>query len=298
MELTQTQLSPWRSSSVEKPSFNLYFRDDYGNPSADLPLNGPERNFSRYERFRIRAGKNDINNPFVVDELIRRLSHDMGNPASLGVINSLYVNAELKGYYNMVERLREPFFRSLHSEDDDAQWDVLQFEGADNVAEGDMVAWDDMINRLNATVTSANWERVLEVADVENMADYYLLNIYSATWDWPHNNWVAARERSEQGKYRLYVWDAEGALNNRGDRPVSQEMIRTYIIGTVSGNSGRTGREGEMRDLWRGLNRWEEFRLIFADRIHKHLFNGGVLECRLLRWPRGLVPRAGVAAIF
>ena len=216
----------------------------------------------------------------MVDELIRRLSHDMGNPASLGVINSLYVNAELKGYYNMVERLREPFFRSLHSEDDDAQWDVLQFEGADNVAEGDMVAWDDMINRLNATVTSANWERVLEVADVENMADYYLLNIYSATWDWPHNNWVAARERSEQGKYRLYVWDAEGALNNRGDRPVSQEMIRTYIIGTVSGNSGRTGREGEMRDLWRGLNRWEEFRLIFADRIHKHLFNGGVLDDR------------------
>ncbi len=280
MQLTQTTLSPWTSSAVQKPSFNLYFRDEYGNASADLPLNGPARNFSKYERFRVRAGKNDISNPFVIDELFRRLSHDMGNGASLGVINSLYVNAELKGYYNMVERLREPFFKSLHGSDNDAQWDVLQYEGADNVAEGDYVAWDDMINRLNASVTSANWDRVLEVADVENMADYYLLNIYGATWDWPHNNWVAARERSAEGKYRLYVWDAEGGMNNRGDRLISEEMIQAFIVGSVSGNSGKTGRDGELRDLWNGLNRWEEFRLIFADRIHKHLFNDGVLDDR------------------
>ena len=270
MQLTQTGASPWPANSREKPSFNLYFRDDYGNPSVNLPLNGPDRGINRYERFRIRAGKNDIRNPFVIDELVRRLSRDMGNGASVGVINSLYVNGELKGFYNMVERLREPFFRSLHSEDDDAQWDVLQYEGNDNIAEGDKEAWINMITRLNASTTVSNWENVLEVADVENMADYYLLNIYCATWDWPHNNWVAAKERSAEGRYRLYVWDAEGAMNNRGNRPVSQEMIQTYIA---------TG-SGELRDLWRGLNRWEEFQILFADRINKHMFNGGVLDDR------------------
>lgn len=280
MVLSQTASSPWPDQPVQKPSFNLYFRDDYGNPSVNLPLNGPARTFSSYERFRIRAGKNDIRNPFIVDELFRRLSHDMGNGASLGVINSLYVNGDLKGYYNMVERLREPFFRSLHSNDDNAQWDVLQFEGNDNIAEGDKTAWNDMISRLNAAVSTQNWERVLEVADVENMANYYLLNIYGATWDWPHNNWVAAKERSAEGRYRLYVWDAEGAMNNAGNRPVSQEMIRTYILGTSNGQTGQTGTRGELRDLWRGLNRWEEFRLLFADQIQKHLFNGGILDDR------------------
>lgn len=280
MQLSRTSASPWPDQPVQKPSFNLYFRDDYGNPSVDLPLNGPARTFSRYERFRIRAGKNDIRNPFIIDELFRRLSSDMGNGASLGVINSLYVNGDLKGYYNMVERLREPFFRSLHGNDDDAEWDVLQFEGNDNIAEGDKTAWDDMINRLNATRTVQNWQRVLEIADVENMANYYLLNIYGATWDWPHNNWVAAKERSSEGRYRLYVWDAEGAMNNAGNRPVSQEMIRTYILGTSTGQNGQTGTRGELRDLWRGLNRWEEFRLLFADQIQKHLFNGGILDDR------------------
>jgi hypothetical protein len=204
----------------------------------------------------------------------------MGNGASLGVINSLYVNGSLKGYYNMVERLREPFFRSLHSNNDGAQWDVLQYEGNDNIAEGDKTAWDDMISRLNAAINTQNWQKVLEVADVENMANYYLLNIYGATWDWPHNNWVAAKERSAEGRYRLYVWDAEGAMNNAGNRPVSQEMIRNYIAGTSTGQNGQTGTRGELRDLWRGLNRWEEFRLLFADQIQKHLFNGGILDDR------------------
>lgn len=280
MQLAATSSSPWPDASVQKPSFNLYFRDDYGNPSVDLPLNGPARTFSGYERFRIRAGKNDIRNPFIIDELFRRLSSDMGNGASLGVINSLYVNGDLKGYYNMVERLREPLFRSLHSNNKNAQWDVLQYEGNDNVAEGDKTAWDDMISRLNAAMTTQNWERVLEVADVGNMANYYLLNIYGATWDWPHNNWVAAKERSLEGRYRLYVWDAEGAMNNAGNRPISQEMIRTYILGSGNGNSGQTGTRGELRDLWRGLTRWAEFRLLFADQIQKHLFNGGILDDR------------------
>ena len=72
----------------------------------------------------------------------------------------------------MVERLREPFFLSRHSYDDDAQWDVLQYEWNDNIGEGDKTAWDDMIRRLNAPTNIQNWNKVLEVADVENMADY------------------------------------------------------------------------------------------------------------------------------
>jgi hypothetical protein len=271
MRLTQLDSSPWPASGVEKPSFNLYFRDQYGNPDVQLPLNGENAPVDTFQRFRVRAGKNDIKNPFIIDELVRRMSRDMGQAASTGVINSLYVNAELKGFYNMVERLRSPWFSSIHGSAPGMQWDTLALQGgASNVAEGEMAAWNDMIARLNAANSVANWQRVLDVADVVNIADYYLLNIYMATWDWPHNNWVAAKERSAAGRYRLYIWDAEGGMNNRGNRPVSQEMINSFI---ASGS-------GELRDLWRGLNRWEDFRLLFADRINKHLFNGGVLDDR------------------
>ena len=136
-----------------------------------------------------------------------------------------------------------------------------------------MEVWNEMIRRLNSRTTNSNWLKVLELADVTNMIDYYLLNIYMATWDWPHNNWVAARERSDKGRYRLYIWDAEGAMYNRGNRPVSQEMIQPFIA---------TG-SGELRDLWRGLSRWQEFKILFADRINLHLFNGGVSTTETMR---------------
>ena len=84
MTLTSVSSSPWPASSVQKPSFNLYFRDEYGNPSVTLPLNGENATVNTYQRFRVRAGKNDIKNPFYIDELVRRMSRDMGQPASTG----------------------------------------------------------------------------------------------------------------------------------------------------------------------------------------------------------------------
>jgi len=279
MMLNQVNSSPWPANPVQKPSFNLYFRDEYGNPSVSLPFNGVNAPVNEFEQFRIRAGKNDIRNPFIIDELVRRLCKDMGQVSTTGVINTLYVNGELKGFYNMVERLREPFFRSHHSEDPNADWDVLQYEGNDNIASGDKVAWNEMISRLDQPETPANWQSVLEMVDITNVADYFMINIYMSMWDWPHNNWVAARERSPAGRYRLYVWDAEGAMDNRGDRSHTTNMIEQYIIGTQAG-TGRNGMSGELRDLWNGLNEWEEFRLHFADRVNRHFFNGGVLDDR------------------
>ena len=271
MRLTNPDQSPWQANSEQKPSFNIYFRNDYGNPSVTLPLNGNSV-VDTFEKFRIRAGKNDISNPFVVDELVRRLHRDMGSMAATGDLNSLYVNGELKGFYNMVERLRSPFFGDHHGQTPGAGWDVLAYayDVNENVAEGDKVAWDDMIERLEVDEkTQENWEKALELADPVSIADYFLLNIFTAMWDWPHNNWVAARERSEIGRYRLYVWDAEGGFGNTGDSSATKNSIGTL-------NSG----SGELQVLWQRLTDWPQYRLLFADRINKHLFNSGILDDR------------------
>ena len=274
MRFSNPSRSPWPSSGEEKPSFNLYFRNDYGNPAVTFPLNGNSASVDTFEKLRLRAGKNDIDNPFVVDELVRRLHRDMGSVATTGIFNSLYVNGELKGYFNLVERLRSPFFGDHHGQEPGATWDVLAYayDVNDNVAEGDKVAWDDMIERMEQDPTPENWERVLAVADVVGIADYFLLNIYTVMWDWPHNNWVAARERSENGRYRLYVWDAEGGFGNRGDSSASK--------GIIDSNLDSPRDRAELRLLWRNLKNWPQFRLLFADRINKHMFNGGVLDDR------------------
>lgn len=271
MTFNQLNRSPWPSSSTEKPSFNLYFRNSYGNPSVTLPFNGEAAPVNTFEKFRIRAGKNDINAPFVTDEVVRRMYREMGNVSTTGIFNTLYVNGELKGYYNMVERLRSPFFGDHHGQTPGATWDVLAFSNNENsnVAEGDKSAWNDLDRLVRGTVNEAKWEEVLQMADIDSISDYYLINIYMAMWDWPQNNWVAARERSEAGRYRFYVWDAEGGFD-RGSKSVSHNIIDSDL------DSG----SGELRRLWQGLKRWPQFRLAFADRIQKHFFNGGVLDDR------------------
>ena len=268
--LTRPERSPWPSDANQKPSFNLYFRNDYGNPSVTMPLNGSVAPVNTFEKFRVRAGKNDIGLPFVTDEVVRRMYRDMGNVSTTGVFNSLYVNGELKNYYNMVERLRSPFFGDHHGQTPGATWDVLAYSNEENgnVAEGDKKAWNDLERLARGTISDANWEEVLKLADIDSIIDYYLVNIYMAMWDWPQNNWVAARERSDAGRYRFYVWDGEGAFG-RG-KPVTHNQIDTDL------DSG----SGELRRLWQGLRRWPQYRLAFADRVNKHFFNGGVLDDR------------------
>ena len=226
---------------------------------------------NRFEQLRIRAGKNDDHNPFILDEWVRRLYDKMGQIGSVGVINSLYVNGDFKGFYNTVERLREPFFNAHYDLPSSTDWDVLQAGNQDDIASGDRVAWDAMLGLMNALVISeSNWDAMLGAADVVNMADYFLLNIYMGMWDWPNNNWVAARERSSAGRYRFYVWDAEGAIHRKGDKPIDYNTIEDDLA----------DESGELPDCWQALMRWPEFRLLFADRIHHHLNNGGVLNDR------------------
>ncbi|MDB4304608.1 lamin tail domain-containing protein [bacterium] len=268
--LTDTASNPWASSPEQKPSFNLYFRDDYGAGSLDHPWLGTDYPATEFEQLRIRAGKNDIRNPWIVDEHVRRLFSKMGQEGSTGIVNTLYINGEFKGFFNMCERLREPFMQTHHGGNED--WDVRQ---VNDYANGDITVWNEMLSILNRSgnndLSQADWEDALEIMDPVNMADYFLINIYGATWDWPQNNWVGARERTTDGKYRLYVWDAEGAFHSQGYfNPVSHNSFTADLLSKTD----------TLSTLFKGLMKAPEFRLIFADRINKHMFNDGVLDDR------------------
>jgi len=268
LRLTHTDDAPWPSSYTEKPSFNIFFRNDYGAAEIDDPWLSENYPVERYEQLRVRAGKNDIKNPFVVDEMMRRLYTEMGHHSANGINTTVYINGELKGFFNLTERLREPFFQAHH--DSTEEWDVVQVW---EFANGDNVKWNEMFALLwwEDLSVLANYQAVEEMLDVDNFIDYLLLNTYGATWDWPQSNWVAARERSETGLFRFYVWDAEAAIGLYG-RPPGHDTIQLDLIDNVNGNSIST--------IFKSLQNSPEFRLRWADRIQKHFFNGGVLDDR------------------
>ncbi len=267
LKLDQTALSPWLRDHTQKPSFNLYWRSDYGNATVKDPNLIPNSNVNDYARLRIRAGKNDIANPFIIDEAARRLYRDMGWVQPTGTINTLYMNGSFKGLYNTTERLRGPTFQ-LHYRTDN-EFDV-RYIG--EVVDGDAIFWNAMqaaLNTLSASPTLANYQAVQNYLDVTNVADYFLHNIYVNNNDWPNNNWAAQHERTAAGRYRMAEWDVEGAFGRFG-QPVNYDTIDDKLLNTST----------ECGDIFKRLYQCPEFKLLMADRINRHLWNGGVLDDR------------------
>jgi len=255
----------YRSSAppTGKYSFRLYFRGDYGAGRLNYPLI-PGAEVGSYDSLVLRAGMNDPTNPFVADELVRRLAADTGQPASRGTFVHLFINGQYKGYYNPTERIDVGFLQSHHGTGD--KWDEIAQGG--EVREGDSVEW----NALRTLVSSgkgptdpATYTQIAKRLDLVNFIDYLLPNIYGGTGDWPHNNWRSARERAPGGAYRFYIWDAEWSFENQG-RSVSNNTLTTEL-----------GGDSEIATFYKRLRLSQEFRQLFADRIHKHFFNGGAL---------------------
>jgi autotransporter-associated beta strand protein len=253
---------------TQKPSFNLYFRSEWGERPIEYPFFGGAT-VGRFSDLRLRAGKNDIANPFIKDELVRRLFIGTGQQGSWGNFVTLYINGTYKGYFNLCEHLREGFMQEHHQSME--AWDVQQ---VNEFASGDPVHWNQMLAYLRGTnlATLAGYQGVQEYLEVDNFIDYLVVNTFAAMWDWPANNWVAARERSPQGRWRFYIWDAEGSFGIY-DRPLTHNSFTDDL--TIG--DARTTTWLYLPALYTLLRDSPEFRLRFADRVQRHFFNGGCL---------------------
>jgi len=261
------------TNALRKPSMNFYMRDDLSGDPLDFPVI-PLSPVTKHSDLRFRAGHNDLN-PFMIDEMMRRLLADEGQPSSIGANVNLYVNGVYKGLYNMCEHIREEWCKEALGSD--LSFDVMQVAIP---SDGDLIALQETLTflRNNPQSTLANYQGALSRINMVNFVDYILLNVYGATGDWPHNNWIAARERSTTGKFNFFVWDGEGSFGNFGltvrsncfTLPVGSGAIVTTTPNTDAASTAP-------RIFYTLLRASPEFRLLCADRIQKHFFNGGAL---------------------
>jgi hypothetical protein len=271
-----------RLTRTSKFSFRLYFRGDYGPGRLEYPL-FPLTQVQRFDQLVLRAGYNEQGNPFIRDEIHRRLSHDMGEVASHGTIAIVLVNGVYYGsspWYNPCERVHEEFLQEHLGGGD--EWDVVgpsfaMSAGSAGVIDGDRANFLNLVNyvRTQSPVNSAVYTEIGRRLDLTNFVDYCLLNAYAATGDWPANNWRAGRERGTNGIWRFVVWDAEWGMGI---------YDRTVNINSFSSSGGGPNDSGlasvnnsEIARIYDRLRASPEFRLLWADRVQKHFFNNGAL---------------------
>lgn len=266
-----TRGDDWNVDS-NKFSFNIFFGSEYGDSDLDYPL-FPLAGMNRYKSFTLRGGFNDIDNPFIKDELFRRLHQDMGGVAVTGTAVSFYLNGEYKSFFNPCGRLDDDFFRDYY--DVDTDWDVITQSG---VRDGDMTAWNATWNYMRTAdlTNTVNYVQAGEMVDITDFIDYLIVELYSGNYDWVLNNWTASRERVPEGKFRFHCWDMELAMS---PAPWAGISINTFGFDDLPhwDMKGLNGHNVPLAYIYRGLKTNPEFRLLFADRLQKHLFYDGTL---------------------
>ncbi|MCK5852788.1 lamin tail domain-containing protein [bacterium] len=267
--------------TTQKAQFNLFFRSDYGESTLKFPLI-PNLNVTKFDSLRLRGGKNDWKTPFIMDEFLRRCFVNLGQAGSKGYIAWLFINGELKTYFNPCERYDEHFFQEHHHSTN--EWDIIN-NGAvvhDHelhyaVVEGDDIAFKNLLDFFdnNDFDNVNNYVTALKKLDVTNYVDYLIVETYGGNWDWPNNNWIAARDRSTNGIFRFYVWDVEGCCYNGNS--INVDGFNQHPLWQSGGGEGLNGENTPIANIWRKIRASQDFRLLFADRIQKHFFDNGCM---------------------
>jgi Concanavalin A-like lectin/glucanases superfamily/Chitobiase/beta-hexosaminidase C-terminal domain/CotH kinase protein/Lamin Tail Domain len=236
-----------------RPNFNMsWVRTDNSGPLNNSNADGAERLHAIYVR----------------DQFAKESQLVMGQVSAHERFVHLYINGLYWGLYNPSERNDSSFAASYYG-GTKADYDAI-FSDPSTIARahnGDKNAWNDMMNIARQGLAGADaYARIQQYLDGTNLADYMMLNFYCATVDWPWQNWNAARKRQVGAQFQFYVWDAEYTL----ETPPWVPDDRTGV------GSGPDEADSPAR-LYYELRKNAEWRLLFADRAHKHFFNNGAL---------------------
>jgi len=297
----------------KKQGIRLLFKGDYG-PSKLRTSFFPDSDVDRYDTIVMRShwGCSWLQDPYLTtyypgypdfvnndptiatyirDQYALDCYRDTGHISSEGRYVHLYINSLYWGLYEVVER-PDASFNAEHRGGDKEDYDVLKGHVSYTSVNGELhngsrnmwnvlFSYFDFNGTNQSTVTpvsNADYIEVQKYLDVESFADYMLTLWTIARFDFPRKNWYAAAKRGLPGqppekKFLFYVWDSEASL--WGDfstmtRDVNVNMKARYIDSTGSSDTGPVR-------LFKRLIPNTEFKLLFADRMQKFLFNDGVL---------------------
>jgi hypothetical protein len=236
-----------------RPNFNMsWVRTDNSGPLENSNSDGAERTHGLYVR----------------DQFTKDSQLAMGSVSAHERFVHLYINGLYWGVYNPSEHTDASFAASYYG-GDKTDYDAIFSDGStvSRAVDGDKNAWNEMLTLANRGLSdNAAYEQIQRYLNVTNLADYMMLNFYCCTVDWPWQNWNASRRRETNAMFHFYVWDAEYTLETPPWVPVDRTGV-----GSASGESDSPAR------LYRQLRQNAEWRLLFADRVQKHFFNGGAL---------------------
>jgi hypothetical protein len=301
-----------RAPDNPKHSLRLFFRGDYGAGKLNYRLFG-NRGPAAFDGFDLRTSQDASwayvgsgENTFLRDETARETQVALSYGSRCRYFH-VYLNGQYWGLYDTDERPNNNYGEQYFGGKKE-NYDVLKSSGASGgyrteASDGTMAtgsAWELLWNgarTVRASPTNANYFKLLGraadgttpttdpvVLDAVNLADYMATLFYMGGNDGPvseyvgaSNNWFGMRRRGGDFGFRFFIHDFEQSLGleaTTNQRVGSGANVAPWS-NTVAGKDDITRSNPEFlhEDLARNL----EYRVLFGDRVHRHLFNGGAM---------------------
>ncbi len=289
------------TSSNPKHSFRLFFRSEYGTARLNYELFGDEGADS-FKRMDLRTGQNFSwahQTPqyatWLYDIFTRDTHRDMDQPYTRGEYYHLYINGMYWGLYQTEERCNADFAESYYGDDDD-DFDAVKADadtGDMYAVDGTRDAYDSLWSAASSGFSSdsayfaaqgmnadgtenSSYTRLL---DVDNVIDYMLLIYFTANRDSPigppHSgsmprNLNAIYNNANPDGFKFVAHDNEHSLE------ISMGVSHNRFSQSLSSSFNYAD---YFTPWWLHLKLMEndEYALRFADHVHEHFFNGGML---------------------
>lgn len=253
-----------------KHSFRLLFKSEYGNSKLQHRWFTEDTAVDQFDTIILRAGFNQSwihHNTFlgdnrgraqyVRDQWAKDTQRAMGYAAPHNTYAHLYINGMYWGLYNPTERPTDDFAASYFGGEKD-EYDVYN---SGELLDGTPDAWNRLWEEAEDDLSDpAEYAELAQILDIEAYIDYMIINHYGGNADWDDHNWYATRRRTDDGKWYFYMWDSEFLFIGLNDDATNTSDGPRYPA-----------------RLLRYLSANDEFRMLYADHLQRHLFNDGVL---------------------
>lgn len=202
--------------TYQQKSMRFYAKAEYDavNTSVeyeifdDLTKSYNDEALSTFKRVLLRNSGNDNSSTMLRDSLMQDLVSDLNVDTQASQPCVAFVNGEFWGIYNIRERYDDQYFAAHYDikKSNVALLEITNSGTTPEVNEGDesdLAYYQEMWNFFNenSMAEAENYKKASEYIDIDNFIDYYIANIYSGNTDWPGNNNVFWRYKTENGGY-------------------------------------------------------------------------------------------------
>jgi len=193
------------------------------------------------------------------DQFVADIQNALGGYSHHGRHVHLYLNGLYWGLYNLHERPDHRFAASYFGGDAD-DYDCLK-HNSNQVINGSNATFKQMLSIAESGLASdQQYQLIQQHLDVDDFISYVIPHYYVGDWDWGHKNWYATRNAGNpNSRWRFHHWDGEHLMEN-----------------LYENSTGRDNVGGPTR-IHNRLMQNAEYRLLFADHVHRHFFNNSDL---------------------